>query len=78
MRKIFITGNSLVISLPKESIELLGLRKGSEVPVVLNQHERRIISEPANFKLTDIDPEFAQQVNEFIAQYRSALEALAK
>lgn len=78
VRKIFKTGNSLVISLPKESIELLGLHEGSEVSVVLDQHEGRIIIEPARIKLTDIDPGFARQVNEFIEQYRPALEALAK
>lgn len=78
VRKIFKTGNSLVISLPKESIQILGLNEGSEVSVVVDQDEGRIIIEPAKSRLTDIDPSFAQQLQNFIEQYRPALEALAK
>lgn len=78
VRKIFRTGNSLVISLPKESIQVLGLNEGSEVSVVVDQDEGRIIIEPAKPRLTDIDPSFAQQLQDFIEQYRPALEALAK
>ena len=78
VRKIFKTGNSFVISLPRESLQLLGLQEGSEVNVVVDQDEGRIIIERAHPLLADIDPTFAQQLNEFIEQYRPALEALAK
>ena len=78
VRKIFKTGNSFVISLPRESLQLLGLQEGSEVNVVVDQDEGRIIIERAHPLLADIDPTFAQQLNEFIDQYRPALEALAK
>lgn len=78
VRKIFKTGNSLVVSLPKESIELLGLHEGSEVSVAIDQDVGRIIIEPAGPPLADIQPEFAQQLNEFIELYRPVLKALAK
>lgn len=78
VRKIFKTGNSLVISLPKESIQLLGLHEGSEVSVAVDQEEGRIVIEPAASSLADIDETFAQQLDDFIEQYRPALEALAK
>ncbi|MFO7680719.1 MAG: AbrB/MazE/SpoVT family DNA-binding domain-containing protein [Chloroflexota bacterium] len=78
VRKIFKTGNSLVISLPKESIELLGLHEGSEVSVAVDQEQGRIIIEPATYPLADIDETFARQLEDFIEQYRPALEALAK
>ena len=78
VRKIFKTGNSLVISLPKESIQLLGLQEGSEVSVAVDQEQGRIVIEPAATALTNIDETFAQQLDEFIEQYRPALEALAK
>ena len=78
VRKIFKTGNSLVIALPKESIQLLGLEEGSEVNVAVDQEEGKIIIEPAQRPLAAIDPAFAQQLKEFIEQYRSALEALAR
>lgn len=78
VRKIFKTGNSFVISLPRESLQLLGLQEGSEVNVAVDQNEGRIIIERAQPLLTDIDVAFAQQLNDFIEQYRPALEALAE
>ena len=78
VRKIFKTGNSLVISLPKESIKRLGLGEGSEVNIDVLEAEGRIIIEPVSPKLAGIDVIFAQQLNDFIEQYRTALEALAK
>ena len=57
VRKIFKTGNSLVISLPRESLQLLGLLEGSEVNVAVDQDEGRIIIERAHPLLTDIDYE---------------------
>ena len=43
VRKIFKTGNSFVISLPRESLQILGLQEGSEVNVAVDQDEGRII-----------------------------------
>lgn len=78
VRKIFKTGNSLVISLPKDSMKQLGLQEGSEVSVVVEPKEGRLIIEPTKQQIAEIDPEFAQQVHDFIEQYRPALEKLAK
>lgn len=78
VRKIFKTGNSFVISLPREFLQLLGLQEGSEVNVAVDQDEGRIIIERAQPLLADIDAAFAQQLNDFIEQYRPALEALAE
>lgn len=77
-RKIFKTGNSLVVSLPKESVKLLGLQEGSVVSVAVDEEHGRIIIEPVVSALDDIDATFAQQLAEFIEEYRPALEALAK
>lgn len=77
-RKIFRTGNSLVISLPREALQRLGLEEGSEVNVVLDESKGRIVIEPSRSALAEIDPVFAQQLDDFIEQYRPALEALAK
>lgn len=78
VRKIFKTGNSFVISLPRESLQQLGLQEGSEVNVAVDQEEGRIIIERIQPPLVDIDADFAQQLNDFIENYRPALEALAK
>lgn len=75
VRKIFRSGNSLVVALPKESIERLGWHEGSEVTVEVERG--RVVIEPATLPLANIDPAFAQQLNKFIEQYRPALTALA-
>ena len=77
VRKIFKTGNSLVISLPKESIQTLGLREGSEVNLTVDKDAGIVIIKPVK-PLAVIDKVFAQQLNDFIEQYRPALETLAE
>ena len=77
-RKIFRAGNSLVVSLPKDAIELLGVGEGSEVNIEVDREEKRVIILPANMVIEGIDEAFARQVNEFIEKYRLALEALTK
>ncbi len=79
-RKIFKTGNSVVVSLPKDAIEYLHIDEGTEVIVELDRKKRQIVITPAEppLAVAGIDPEFAHQVAEFIEQYRPALEELAK
>ena len=78
LRKIFKTGNSLVVSLPKESIQAIGLREGSEVSLTVDEEQGQIILESARPRVAGVDAEFARQLDEFIAEYGPALEALAK
>ena len=78
-RKIFKTGNSMVVSLPKEAIEYLQVGEGAEVNVTLDRANRQIVITPVSPPMVaGVDPEFAQQVTDFIAQYRPALEKLAQ
>jgi putative addiction module antidote len=77
VRKVFKSGNSFVIFLPRESLQQLGLQEGSEVTVAVDQEEGLIIIERIQ-PLVEIDADFAQQLNDFIENYRPALEALAK
>jgi len=76
-RKVFKTGNSLVVSLPKEALDFLGLVQGDEVSVDLDRERRQIVVAPVEIAPARVDAIFAQQVAEFIEQYRPALEALA-
>ena len=78
-RKIFKTGNSAVVSLPKEMLEALKIQDGSKVDVMLDQPNRQIIIRPTeDLPIAGIDTDFARQVSEFIGKYRPALEELAK
>jgi antitoxin MazE len=76
VRKIFKTGNSVVVSLPKDAIEYLQINEGSEVNVELDREKRQIVITPAEPSL--VIAGIANQVAEFIEQYRPALEKLAK
>jgi antitoxin component of MazEF toxin-antitoxin module len=76
-RKVFRTGNSTVISLPRESIDFLHLKEGMDVSVELDRENHRIVITPIELSLAGLDEDFARQVAEFIDQYRPALEALA-
>lgn len=79
LRKVFKSGNSLVISLPKELLAPIGLRSGTNVSVELDEKNRQILIRPAEFPLAiDFSEEFARQVNDFIIEYRQALDALAR
>lgn len=77
VRKIFRAGNSMVVSLPKEILEALGLEEGSEVTVTEDRRRARIVITPRSVKLPGVDEEFVAQVSDFIERYRPALEALA-
>ncbi|MFN2141315.1 MAG: AbrB/MazE/SpoVT family DNA-binding domain-containing protein [Candidatus Promineifilaceae bacterium] len=78
VRKVFKAGNSLVVSLPKESIQALSLQEGSEVSVEVDPERQEIIIKVAESSLAGINETFAQQVADFIEQYKPALETLAQ
>jgi antitoxin component of MazEF toxin-antitoxin module len=80
LRKVFRTGNSVVISLPRDVLEYLDIRVGAEIEVSIDRENRQVIIKPVEIPLaiTGVDEKFALQVAEFIEQYRPALENLAK
>lgn len=79
LRKLFKTGNSTVVSLPKDILESLGVREGADVSIELDRKKRQVVIRPMEPPVVGagIDEQFARQVSEFIAEYRPALEALA-
>jgi len=80
VRKVFRTGNSMVISLPHDALEYLGIHEGTPVEVSLDRENRQVILKPAEAPpaISGVNQKFAHQVAEFIEQYRPALEKLAK
>ena len=78
-RQLFKTGNSTVISLPKELLDAIGLKNGENVSIELDkQNNRLVISAVKKPMAAGVNEEFAKQVNAFIEKYRPALEELAK
>ena len=76
--RIFRTGSGLAVTLPEEATAALGLAEGAEVSVEVQPEGPRIVLTPAGAMAAPVDPELARQVAEFIAEYRVALEALAR
>jgi len=78
LRKVFKTGNSIVVALPKERLDALHLAEGGEVSVELDADRQQIVIAPSVQAIDGVDVEFARQVADFIDSYRPALEALAR
>lgn len=79
LRKIFRSGNSIVVSIPKDILDQLELSEGEDVSIELNSKQRQIVISPIEKPfVVGIDETFGKQVDEFIKEYRPALEALAK
>ena len=80
LRKVFRTGNSLVISLPREALEYLDIHEGAKIEVNIDRENRQVMLKPVELPLaiSGVDAEFAHPVAEFIEKYRPALEALAR
>lgn len=78
VRKIFKSGNSTVLALPKEMLDTLRLKEGEDVSVELDVERQQIVITRIPAEAEGVDAEFARQVAEFIDAYRPALEALAK
>ena len=77
-RKIFKSGNSLVVTLPKDMLAYLQLGESDEVHLRLDPERRQIVIKPAESpaETSAVDQEFAGQVAEFIEKYWPALEEL--
>jgi antitoxin component of MazEF toxin-antitoxin module len=80
IRRLFKTGNSIVISLPKEVLDDLGMKDGERVNLELDREQRRVIITPVEKPnaFAGINEDFARQVDDFIQRYRLALEELAR
>jgi len=80
IRRLFRTGNSIVLSLPKELLFDLGVKDGEYVNLEFDRVQKRLIITPVEKPLAaaGINEEFARQVDDFIQQYRPALQELAK
>jgi putative addiction module antidote len=77
-RTVFKSGNSIVISLPREVLEHLKVGPGDEVEIAVGEKEGEVVIVKAASLSGGVDEAFARQVSEFIEQYRPTLEALAR
>jgi antitoxin component of MazEF toxin-antitoxin module len=75
-RHLLKTGNNVVLSLPDEVLDGLGIKEGDHVNLEFDRGERRVIITPVDPTLVAArsDPEFARQVEEFLNLFRLPLD----
>jgi antitoxin MazE len=80
IRRLFKTGNSIVLSLPKEVLDDLEIKDGENINLELDHEQHRVIITKVEKPIVTagVNEEFARQLDEFIQQYRPALNELAK
>lgn len=73
IQKLLKVGSSAAVTIPKKSLNELGLKIGDEVRVAVDAKEKTVIIEPAN----KVSREVLSWTDSFIKRYRPALRALA-
>ena len=73
-QKVLKVGSSAAVTIPKKSLEELGLQIGDRVIVAVDKKRKTVTIRPA----VRVDRELLDWTKEFVEKYRPALEALAK
>jgi len=73
-QKVLKVGDSAGVTIPKKSLEELGLKIGDSVTIQIDKQKRVVVISP----LLKVDKELIDWTGKFIERYRPALEALAK
>lgn len=76
-QKIFKTGNSVAVTIPKNYLEELNLKVGVEV--VMEKRDQELVVTPKRAKLApEVDAKFMKMVDEFINEHEDVLQELSK
>jgi len=73
-QKVLKVGSSAAVTIPKRSLEELGLKPGDRVTVEVDRKHKAVTIKPSYTP----DAEVIAWTRKFIKRYRSALEALAE
>lgn len=76
-QKLYKTGNSIAVTIPKQLLEKHNLKEGSEI--VLEEEDKKITITSKNNKLApDVDAEFMKMIEQFADEHDDVLRELAK
>lgn len=76
-QKIFRTGNSVAVTIPKQLLEELRLKEGEEV--VWKKKGRDVVLSPKKATLApDVDAKFMKMLDEFMDEHEDVLQELSK
>jgi putative addiction module antidote len=73
-QKVLKVGSSAAVTIPKKSLEELGIKIGDKITVHVDQAKRVVTIKPT----VHVDTELLDWTNAFIKKYRPALEKLSK
>lgn len=73
-QKVLRVGSSAAVTIPKRSLEELGLKVGDKVTVEVDKRTGTVYVRP----IAKVDKGLVDWTDSFIKKYRPALEALAK
>lgn len=76
IQTLYKNGNSVAVTIPRQFLDELNLKEGSEVVVEKKGDELRILSKTKSLAV-DIDPMFMQMVDEFVTDHEDVLKVLA-
>lgn len=76
-QKVLKVGSSAAVTIPKKSLEELGLKIGDKVVIHIDRSRKTVSITPAA-ELPKKDQKIARLTINFIERYRKDLEALAK
>ena len=76
-QKILKVGSSAAVTIPKASLEELGLKIGDQVKVEVDKNKKIVSIQPIT-KLSPQDERVAKLTLRFIERYRKDLEELAR
>jgi len=74
VQKVLKVGSSAAVTIPKKSLEKLGLKIGDRVTLDIDRGQKAVIVKP----LASPDKKMMDWTNKFISKYHLALEELAK
>lgn len=76
-QKLYKTGNSVAVTIPKEYLEELNLKEGGLV-VVKKRGQELVVTPKTKTTAAGVDPKFARMVDEFINEHEDVLRELSQ
>ena len=75
-QKLYRNGNSIAITIPRQYLEDLNLKEGSEIVVEKEGNSLRITAKE-NILAPDVDTKFMKMLDAFITDHEGVLQELA-
>ncbi len=75
-QKLYRNGNSLAVTIPRQYLEDLKLKEGSEI-VVEKEGDSLRIAAKKNILASDVDTKFMKMLDSFITDHEDVLQELA-